>query len=825
MAPGTRAATLSGVTETSSWIARPTRPPTPVLAPARAEGLVLAASRGQLAADPVTSWLDVLGKGLEKGLFLVVATERSPTSRAVADGASRLREGAGCLVLEDARGEAAAEWLWAHGIGPEGTAWLEGGLPSLRSALAAQLVLRAEGALPTPTAAEAWAVRLPGRDPLRERVDASLVALCDGRLGTRGDVAAGRTRGDAAVHMSGVYHDHGAESHLLMGPLWQSLATFGDGWQRTLDLRTGVLHHHGPAGEHNAMLFSCATRPGTGVLRCRRAAGDPGPPLQAPAGSRARAQRVGSASWMRIGGDPGSIVAAAEQQQRPASHDRIAAYAGVAEGPAPEQLAIGPLREATRVGFDRLLNEHRRAWAQRWADCDVRLKGAPELQRAVRFALFHLLCAAPESGEAAVGARGLTGRAYRGHVFWDTDVYVLPFLAATRPAAARALLEYRIRRLPAAIRAARAQHGAGARFPWESAASGREVTPARVRDPRGELVPVLTGQREEHIVGDIAWAAACYIDWTGDTAFAQGAGGELITQAARWWASRIERDAPSGLGHIRGVMGPDEYHEVVDDNAFTNALAAWNLRRAIATGTLEDDERTAFAELADSLVDGFDPATGVYEQFDGFHELEPMIIADLAPRRPINADLLLGADTVRRAQVIKQADALMIHYLLPDAARPGSLAAGLRFYEPRTAHGSTLSPGVHAALLARAGRRDEAAAMLELTARIDLDDIGGTTAGGLHLAAMGSVWRALSFGFAGVRPRGRVLEVDPGLAGGWEALEVRVRFRASRIVLTIEPGRLRVRASPPTRIALAGAPPVTVGEQTVTMTIDRRDER
>jgi len=161
------------------------------------------------------------------------------------------------------------------------------------------------------------------------------------------------------------------------------------------------------------------------------------------------------------------------------------------------------------------------------------IEGDPELQRAVRVALFHLLASASEDGEAAVGARGLSGNAYRGHVFWDSDVYVLPFLAATRPAAARAMLEYRLRRLPAAMRAARAQGRAGARFPWESAHSGQDVTPERLRDRRGDLVPVLTGEREEHIVADVAWAAACYVDWTGDEAFAAGPGRELIVQTAR----------------------------------------------------------------------------------------------------------------------------------------------------------------------------------------------------------------------------------------------------------------------------------------------------
>ncbi len=155
------------------------------------------------------------------------------------------------------------------------------------------------------------------------------------------------------------------------------------------------------------------------------------------------------------------------------------------------------------------------------------------------------------------------------------------------------------------------------------------------------------------------------------------------------------------------MIGPDEYHELVDDNAYTNVMARWNLRRAFAETTdadLDRAERAAWLELADALVDGYQPDSGLYEQFAGFFELEPLVISEIAPRRPIAADLLLSPERVHQAQVVKQADVLMLHHLVPDEVAAGSLAANLAFYEPRTAHASSLSPGVHAALLARAGR-------------------------------------------------------------------------------------------------------------------------
>ena len=204
----------------------------------------------------------------------------------------------------------------------------------------------------------------------------------------------------------------------------------------------------------------------------------------------------------------------------------------------------------SEAGRERLLIDHRRAWAKRWEEADVRIDGDPRAAaRRAAGAVSPDRLARPIGGEAAVGARGLSGRGYRGHVFWDSDVFVLPFLAATHPAAARAILEYRVRRLPAAQAAARAAGRAGARFAWESAASGEDVTPRAARDRAGHRVAIYTGQREEHIVADVAWAAGCYIDWTGDRAFREGPGqaaarrdGALLGLAGR---ARRRRDAPT----------------------------------------------------------------------------------------------------------------------------------------------------------------------------------------------------------------------------------------------------------------------------------------
>jgi trehalose/maltose hydrolase-like predicted phosphorylase len=747
----------------------------------------------------ITHWL--WERGIAPDQVLIVGDEFGPR-----DGLP----GSDSLLLIDELEDATAVSVGIEPDGvPAGVVWLGGGPDVFAALLEDQVTRRRRGELPVLCETPGWVVAVEGADPLLERVRESLLTLADGRLGTRGGVVVRDIREDSTVLMSGVYTRTGAEAHLLAGPRWNVIAVKDPAarpLRRVLDLRTGVVRQHlvSSSGPLDVLMFSSLARPGTAVLRAQgrveteRRAGALEPP---PELAYERGTEDGCV-WMSIRGRPGSIAAAAyDQRQGPRSSemlDRVAAYDGVVQGAADRDAAVGRVRHAREVGFDGLLCEHRRRWASRWANSDVTIDGDPGLQRAVRFALFHLMASVGEEGEAAVGARGLSGGAYRGHVFWDSDVYVLPFLAATHPPAARAMLEYRIRRLPAAIRIAHAQRRAGARFPWESAWSGRDVTPDRARAPHGETVPILTGELEEHIVADVAWAAACYIDWTGDQAFARGAGCELLVQTARWWASRIEQDE-QGRGHIRGVIGPDEYHAPVDDNAFTNVMARWNLRRAaeVSAEAVGEDERRRWRELAETVVDGYDPQTRLYEQFAGFHDLEPLLIADVAPQRPVAADVLLGHERIRSAQVIKQADVLMLHYLVGDEVASGSLEPNLEFYEPRTAHGSTLSPGVHAALLARAGRLQAALEMLRLAARIDLDDIGHLTAGGLHLAAMGSVWRALAFGFAGLRPVGDALAIDPVIAPGWETLELRVRFRGSRVVARVHPGMVEASADPP----------------------------
>ncbi len=678
-----------------------------------------------------------------------------------------------------------------------------------------------------------WTVRLPagaGSGPLAE----SLGCLSNGRAATRAALEEGGPGSAPLLIVGGVYD---RDDRLLPGPVWTAvdLPVRGEAPERILDMRRAVLGRRASPGcPVRSLRLVSGADPAALAMRCEveREWPAPGPALRAPPGAGTfRLSRRGGTD-VAVTGVPaggatttGAAIAVAARDVAGvdgawSTLERLAAWAAVPAGDPPEQppveeVAAGRLEAQARAGFDALLSAHRRAWADKWRGAGVSIEGSPDDELAARFAVFHLLGAASGPGGSAVGPRGLTGDAYAGHVFWDADVFVLPALAALDPGAARSILEYRIRRLPAARRAARAAGLAGARFPWESAGDGTDVTPRWVRGRGGPPIPIATGHHELHIVADVAWAACRYADWTGDRRFlTSGPGRDLIVDTARFWASRIRTDR-SGRGHIYGVMGPDEYHEAVDDNAFTNVMARWNLQTAARLvggdptgGSRAEADR--WRALADGLVDGWDPELDTFEQFAGYYDLERLTVAEVAAA-PVAMDLVLGQQRVAGSQLIKQADVLMLHHMVPEQVPAGSLAPSLDYYGPRTAHGSSLSPAVHASLLARAGRGAEALGMLRLAARLDLDDVTGTSASGLHLATMGGVWQALAYGFMGMRAEPGCLALDPRLPAEWSALTMRFRMGGTLIEVRADGDGIEVRGDRPVTVRVGDAAPTTVG--------------
>ena len=503
------------------------------------------------------------------------------------------------------------------------------------------------------------------------------------------------------------------------------------------------------------------------------------------------------------------VIGGRLDRDEPATIDRIAVVRSSASRPPATRSALDTLEQAERAGFDQLLARHVEAWRERWADTAISVGGDPKAELALRFSSYHMMATAhPDKESVSVGARGLSGLSYFNHVFWDTEIFVVPFFIYTHPETARTLLAYRYRNLDGARRKARDMGHKGALFPWESADKGVETTPPYGIGAHGEMIPILSGLLEHHISADVGWAAWEYWKCTGDDDFLEHMGVELLLETARFWVSRASRDE-LGRYHIPMVVGPDEYHEGVDDNAYTNVLARYNIERALDAYAwlserapdraavlgerlgLTPAELTSWRIVAGALVDGFDPATGLYEQFDGFYEMDDVDPAALAAR-PMAADLLLGREVTLKSKVVKQADVVMLCHVLPDEIPPDVALANLRYYEPITSHGSSLSPGIHAALAARLGDVRLAVEAFRMAAEVDLSDNMGNAARGLHMATMGGVWQAAVMGFGGVRRHDEALVLDPHLPEDWTSLSFALRFRGARLRVSVRPGELDV---------------------------------
>jgi trehalose/maltose hydrolase-like predicted phosphorylase len=340
----------------------------------------------------------------------------------------------------------------------------------------------------------------------------------------------------------------------------------------------------------------------------------------------------------------------------------------------------------------------------------------------------------------------------------------------------------------------------GALYAWESADTGEETTPEQVVGPGGETIDILTGRMEQHISADIAYAVWQYWRVTGDDGFFIDAGAEILLETARFWASRAVPEA-DGKRHIRHVIGPDEYHEDVDDNAFTNVMARWNIARGLEAIEVMrarwPDRATALRErlalgepeLADwrdavgRIVTGLDPATGLYEQFAGYHKLEPLDLSLYADRK-VPIDVVIGRERTQRSQVVKQADVVALLALLPDEFPGAAAKANFRHYEPRCAHGSSLSAGIHALVAARLGETETALRLLRQAAAADLE-LDPNSAGGIRIAGLGGLWQAIVLGFAGFGLQGDMLGIDPRLPPQWRSLSFRVCWKGRSVAIRI----------------------------------------
>ena len=517
----------------------------------------------------------------------------------------------------------------------------------------------------------------------------------------------------------------------------------------------------------------------------------------------------------------------------------------------PGDAATVTLAEAP--AFAALLAKHERAWGRLWQECDIRVESSRDsaIAMKLRLHIFHLLQTVSYHTidlDAGVPARGWHGEAYRGHVFWD-ELFVFPFLNLRIPVLARALLLYRYRRLPAARRAARQQGCAGAMFPWQSGSSGREESQLVHLNPRsGRWVPDVT-HRQRHINAAIAYNVWRYYEASGDYDFMDFHGAELIVEVARFFASIATYDEISDRFDIRGVMGPDEFHTAypdadlaehggLDNNAYTNVMAAWTLARAQdALALLPEDRRGRLCErigLETPELERFDHVSrrlrvafhgqGIISQFEGY---ERLLEFDWRGARERYGDIqrldrLLEAerDTPNRYKVSKQADVLMLFYLLTADELswlferlgypfdPKTIPRNVDYYLGRTSHGSTLSLAVHSWVLARA-QRPHSLEMFCQALESDIADVqGGTTPEGIHLGAMAGTVDFVQRCYTGIEPRAHVLHFDPKLPEYLERLSMRIRYRRQVLDVEVDHERLEVSsrkfAAAPVRIAYRG---------------------
>ncbi|MBS5912906.1 MAG: glycoside hydrolase family 65 protein [Paenibacillus macerans] len=484
---------------------------------------------------------------------------------------------------------------------------------------------------------------------------------------------------------------------------------------------------------------------------------------------------------------------------------------------ALRETALHELKEMHRAGYDELFRRHREAWADVWNRYDLSIQSAHDFdQLAVRFAVYHLVVMTPaHDRRMGIGAKGLSGEGYKGHSFWDTEIFILPFYIYSNPEVARSLLEYRYLGLEGARAKARDNGYEGAMYPWEAAwPSDGEVTPVwgAVDVVTGEQTKIWSGFIEQHITSDIAYAVWHYYQATGDRDFMRRCGYEIIFDTAKFWASRLEWNEDRGRYEINGVVGPDEYKEHVDNNAFTNYMAHFNLELAMEyyNVLLEEDEEL-FAELNAKL--GLEQAvsdwaakapriylpkpneTGIIPQDDTY--LQKQII-DLTPYKQqervggIFDDYNL--DQVGEMQVSKQADIMMLFFLLENRFSPEVKKANYDYYEEKTLHDSSLSLSTHCILANDLGDRSLAYRLFRRAAEIDLGPYMHSSDAGIHSASLGGIWESVVMGFAGVRMLGGELHVNPRLPEAWETLSFPLYWRGERLRFTLDRQRLHIQA-------------------------------
>ncbi len=458
--------------------------------------------------------------------------------------------------------------------------------------------------------------------------------------------------------------------------------------------------------------------------------------------------------------------------------------------------------QAFRKNCFSLLAKHTQAWERLWRKADIVIEGTENLQKNLRFIIYHMLiCLHYDAGFSSIGARTLSGEGYRGHIFWDTEIFLLPFYLFNFPRAAKNMLLYRYRRLDKSREIAQGEGYKGVKFAWESADTGAEETPGWSRDIDGEVIKIYTHKQEHHITADVAYAVYKYYIVSGDEEFMRNFGYEMVFESARFWASRVQHNKRRKKYEIRGVIGPDEFHKNVNNNAYTNMMAKWNLitgyklfshlkknpslfKRLSARLSLREKEARTWQKIAVNIVVNITKSR-VIEQFDGYFKLKKVNLTRADENGIPLLPASLKAKTLGQTQLVKQADVVMLLCLLDDVFNLSTKVANHDFYTPRTVHKSSLSASMHSLFASEVGHLNQAYSLFKATLHTDISNVHGNTYEGIHAASLGGSWQAVVFGFAGVKIRKEKLTLNPRLPGRWKEITFSLIWQGQLIKFTL----------------------------------------
>jgi len=466
----------------------------------------------------------------------------------------------------------------------------------------------------------------------------------------------------------------------------------------------------------------------------------------------------------------------------------------------------GAMLLAEAGSFDQVRQDNAAYWKSIWDASDIVIEGDPEAQQGIRFCVFqlHQTCRGIMDS-SNVGAKGLTGEAYNGHVFWDTETYCLPYYLFNNPRAAKSMLDFRHKTLPQAQERARELDCAGACFPVATIDGSESCT--LWQHASLQLQPTTA----------VAYAISHYASVVGDSDFLHGNGVELLVRICRFLASRAQRSPRGGGYGYYGVMGPDEFHMMVNNNCYTNYMARRTFlytrevlqsmertcpaRRSAVLAALgcTDQEVSRWGEIAQRMIIPFDPNTGLYEQHDGYFDL-PHMEVDSIPAEQFPLYAHWSYDRIFRSDMIKQPDVLMLMLLCNGSFSAREKSVNYDYYSSRCIHESSLSPSVHSILASELGRQDDAFALFRFATRIDLDNYNRNTSEGLHMTSIAAAWMNIVYGFGGLRSDGAGISLDPRIPAQWTAYRFPLTCRGSVISVEVDHARAR--------ISLVSGPPV-----------------